>query len=111
MPTLFGHPQGGFMVEALARGGDHERCETFCDRLELFSRATNSPLALAGTLAGRAMLAGERGDFHRAVTLLEESLPLTKSLPVIHAHALYTLARVLTQRRGTWRQRTGNQSP
>ncbi len=98
MPVVMQSMVIGFIAEAFARGGDHERCEMFCDRVEAFSRATNSPLTLAGTLAGRAVLAVERGDLHRAVTLLEESLPLTKSLPVIHAHALHTLGRVLTQR-------------
>lgn len=89
-----------FIVEALARGGDDEQCKVLCDKVELFGRATNNPQLLAGALAGRALLDVEKGDLHRGITLLEESLPLTKSLPVLHAHALHTLARVLTRRAG-----------
>jgi tetratricopeptide (TPR) repeat protein len=97
MPTGWSHGIW-FIAEALARGGDDAQCKMECDKLELFGRATNNPYLLAGALAGRAMLAVKRGDLHRGITLLEESLPLTKSLPVLHAYALHTLARVLTRR-------------
>ncbi|MGQ0550092.1 MAG: tetratricopeptide repeat protein, partial [Armatimonadota bacterium] len=88
-----------FITEALARGGDYERCEALCARGEALSRAANSPPGLAGALHGRAVLALERGDPHAAVTLFDEILPLaTRVGPVLQAHVLRTFARALTRR-------------
>ncbi|MGH8554826.1 MAG: tetratricopeptide repeat protein [Gammaproteobacteria bacterium] len=96
---LFFITRAAFILEALARGGDYERCEALCARGEALSRAANSPLGLAGALYGRAVLALERGDPDEAVTLFDEILPLAKRVgPVIQAHVLRTFARALTRR-------------
>lgn len=88
-----------FIPEALARGGDYERCEALCARGEALSRAANSPPGLASALYGRAVLALERGDPDEAVRLFDEILPPAKRVgPVLHAHVLRTFARALTRR-------------
>ncbi len=93
---LWGVP---FVAEALARGGDHERCEALCVRGEELSRAAHSPQGLAGALYGRAVLALERGDPGEAVRLLDEVVPLVKRHGlVLHARTLHVLARALTRR-------------
>ncbi len=90
----------GSIAEALARGGEHQRCEAFCARGEALSRAAKSPPGLVSALYGRAMLALEREDRDKAVTQLEESLQLAQSLPVpFRARILHALAQVLSKRR------------
>ncbi len=88
-----------FIPEALARGGDYDRCEVLCARGEALSRAANSPPGLAAALFGRAVLALERGDPDEAVRLFDETLPVaTRVGPVLQAHVLRTFARALTRR-------------
>jgi tetratricopeptide (TPR) repeat protein len=88
-----------FVAEALARGGDYERCETYCARGEALSRAWRNPRGMAPVLRGRAILALERGDPDGAVRLLDESLPLAKQIGLLpHAYVLHTLAEALTRR-------------
>ncbi|MGH2669604.1 MAG: tetratricopeptide repeat protein, partial [bacterium] len=98
-PDFLFIPLVAFIPEALARGGDYERCEALCARGEALSRAANSPSGLAGALYGRAVLALERGDPDQAVRLFDEILPLAKRVgPVFQAHVLRTLARALIRR-------------
>ncbi len=88
-----------FIPEALARGGDYERCEALCARGEALCRATNSLPGLVGALYGRAVLALERDHPDKAVMQFDEVVPLAKQFrPILHAHVLRTFARALTRR-------------
>ncbi len=93
-------PFVGSIAEALARGGEHQRCEAFCARGEALSRAANSPPGLAGALFGRAMLALERHDPGEAVQRLDECLQLAPSVGVpFRARMLHGFAQALSSRR------------
>jgi tetratricopeptide (TPR) repeat protein len=97
-PQFFLWPTTGGVLEALARGGDHERCEALCMRGENVSRGARSPIGLAGALYGRAVLALKREDPGAAIGHLQECLPLVVELPVHRSRILLMLARALLRR-------------
>ncbi len=91
-------PMMGGVVEALARGGDHEWCEALCTKGEAVSRAAKSPIGLSGALYGLAVLALEKGDPDVSIRHLQEGLPLVERLPVLRSRVLQTLAEALIRR-------------
>ena len=91
-------PMTGDVVEALARGGDHERCEALCTKGEAVSRAAKSPLGLSGALYGRAILALEKGNPDASIRHLQEGLPLVEQLPVLRSQILRAVAQAFIHR-------------
>ena len=69
----FGYPNAAYVLEGLARGGDHERAETLCAKQEALSRTAGCFHGVAVALFGLAVLSLERDDPGRAVLLLKRA--------------------------------------
>jgi len=90
-----------YILEALARGGDHQQCEELSARADEVGRAAGSFLGAFMSTFGRGVSALEQGKLDDAVRLLEEAVPLAaRRGPALHAHVLIVAAEAHRRRGG-----------
>jgi len=98
-PSYLLFPPAPFVVEALARGREHARCEALCAKADEIGRTAGSPPGLLVALFGRGASALEQGRHDDAVHLLEDAVPLAKDRgPVMHARLLRAAAEARGRR-------------